>query len=162
VFGVVVLSPAADLLHRPPKRIRVSGSIIASGLSPRQTTEGRNRHTYLLQLATSEGEPQIVKLSYRFMHRDSDLPPAFFDPAVVHTFKAVRDPECDERFDVLSTAYVFDERGFTLTGTRPALQFVTGSPAPQIAADKVLACYITTPEDYVSSRLLKEHDTKQR
>jgi 5-deoxy-D-glucuronate isomerase len=63
---------------------------------------------------------------------------------------------------VLSTAYIFDEHGFTLTGTRPALQFVAGSPAPQIAADKVLACYVTTPEDYVSSRVPREHDDKQK
>lgn len=158
------LSQGVNLLQQRPKRIKLSGRIIASGVPPQLSTIGRNHHTYLFSIASTDGEPQIVKLSYRFLHRDGDLPPSFFDPALQHTFKAIRDPSCDERFETLSTAYVFDDSGFKLRGVRPAIQFLTPGAAPVIPGDKLLACYTTTPNDYVSSTAPKKSrgtNTKQ-
>jgi hypothetical protein len=144
--------PGVNLLHQKPKTVRLRGRIIASVQPPQRTTVGRNYHDYLFEIETANCKPSIVRLSYRFMLRDGDLPASFYDPAVVHTFRALRDTSCDEPLDDLATSYRFDSTGFTFLHADSVLHFVSSAERPQIPADAVLPCYVTRPEDYVGSK----------
>jgi hypothetical protein len=150
------LLPGVNLLRQKPKAVKLRGRIVASVQPPQRTTVGRNYHDYLFEIGTPDGKQNIVRLSYRFMLRDGDLPPSFFDPATVHTFKALRDTSCDQNIAELATAYRFDPSGFRFLRTEFVLHFLDGTESPQIAPDTVLPCYVTRPEDYVGSKAPKQ------
>lgn len=155
MLSASTLLTAVNLLREKQKKIQMHGRIVASVTATKQTTNGRNHRDYLFKVENGGGASSIVRLSYRFMHRAGDLPVSFLDPAFVHSFKAVRDPGCDEKLEVLATRYVFDEHGFQFLRTEPALHFVQEEDT-QLSADTVLACYITTPQDYKGSKAPKQ------
>jgi hypothetical protein len=145
------LVSALDLLHEKQKKVTLQGRIIASGSAAQPTTVGRSHRDYLFKIENGEGASRIVRLSYRFMYQDGDLPASFLDSAYVHSFRGVHDPSCDQRFEVLATAYLFDEHGFQFLRSEPALHFVPGIDV-QLPAETVLACYVVTPQDYRGSK----------
>jgi hypothetical protein len=140
------------LAQKSPKRISVSGRFLARVPIAAVTTVGMNYESFVFEVEPREKElgSQLIKLSYRFMQQDPQIPKAFLDYALVHRFTMVRDESCDETWGAMSTNYVFDTSG-GFRGSKNALVYTSNAPTPQIDRQTVLNCYTVTPQDYKST-----------
>jgi hypothetical protein len=147
-----IMAGSHGLAHQKPKRVTVSGRILARVPIAAVSTIGMNYESFVFEVEPREKElgSQLIKLSYRFMQQDPEIPKAFLDYSLVHRFTMVRDESCDESWGAMSTNYVFDNSG-GFRGSRNALVYTSNAPTPQIDRQTVLSCYTVTPQDYKST-----------
>jgi hypothetical protein len=147
-----MVAGSRGLAAKPPKRITIRGRFLARLPVPAVSTIGMNYESFVFEVEPQEGElgSQLIKLSYRFMQQDPQIPKAFLDYSLVHRFSMVRDDSCDESWGAMSTNYVFDSGG-GFRGSRSALVYTSNAPTPQIDRQTVLNCYTVTPQDYKST-----------
>jgi len=147
-----MMAGSHGLTQRPNKRLTVSGRFLARVPIAAVSTIGLNYENFVFEVEPGERElgSQLIKLSYRFMQQDPQIPKAFLDYSLVHRFSMVRDESCDESWGSMSTNFVFDTSG-GFRGSRNALVYTSNAPTPQIDRQTVLNCYTVTPQDYKST-----------
>ncbi len=156
VLGVsTAIQPAlAGNLNPKPRRITVSGRIVAKVPTETFTTVGLNYQSLLFEIQNRKTGPELVKLSYRFLIREPQLPSSFLDYSLVHKFRMTRDEGCDESWSDVSSRYIFDDAG-KLGAKLEDVVYARNAPALQLQAQSILPCYVVTPEDYRSSKRVK-------
>jgi len=116
------------------------------------TTFGANYQSFVAAFyAHNNHDVILVKLVYRFLSYDQDLPAALMDYNLVHRFRARRQPDCDESADTIlysrhpSPSGTMLDREFSFSYAKNA----TGVTIPTAA---ILPCYVIAPADYKNSR----------
>ena len=143
------------------KKETLQGRTVARAISGLPSTIGMNRRSYIAEVYSKREEPRLVKLSFRFLHYENDLPDSFFDYAVTHKFRAVRDTSCDEPLERMFYSDRFDSADHYL-GREFTLKYAKGAPQFTIAPETILPCYILTPRDYQGEIAPKKSTGKQR
>lgn len=139
--------------NRAPKMPRLSipesipqgtlmGRFLARAQSAPISAFSPNRETYLFE-TEAQGSTQLVKLSHEFMDFEPRLASVLPNYGQVHTFQAIRDPSCDERWGALSTQLVSNSEG-EFVEWRSALTYMQGASPPAVAAGTVVPCYVIT------------------
>lgn len=159
--GILGLSMAvAPLLARDlnprPKRVTLSGRIVAKVPTEGFTTVGLNYTSYVFEVENrkQEASPQLIKVSYRFLIREPQLPTSLFDYSLMHKFRMTRDEGCDESWGDVSTRFIFDNEG-ELRGKLEDVVYARNAPALHLEAQSTLPCYVVTPRDYESTKSVK-------
>ncbi len=137
--------------HKKPQTMKtmkfkiaaVTEQVPRSGYSP-------NRQTYLAYMIGADKSNKSVKLVFRYLGYEDGLSADFADFSFVHAFKAMRDRSCDESWQSFSTKFVVGQGGKLTTLT--IARFVSPDAAQDIAADRVLPCYVINAQGYKGSR----------
>lgn len=149
--------------YRKPKGIVLRSRLIARVPTLRLTSLGLNYESYIFELDVEdrEKEASLIKVSYRFHLGEPAIPSALMDYSLIHQFRMVRDTSCDERWDSISTRYLFDH-GDNYLGERSALLYSANAPMLNPGERTVLACYVITPRDYQSTKSSQDPVAKAR
>ena len=135
-----VPSASPQLKHRQVHREAIKVIFLRELDRLPHTTFGLNWVSYLAELPDSKENGRVVKLSYRFLDQEPEIPEDFIDTSRLHKFMAVRDKSCDQ----------------PLSSLRPESR--TMGPGPYEAPPEgaaIVACYAITPADYKWSKTLK-------
>ena len=161
VIGValVLLSGGSLIQRADAKKLQdslkiqsMSVRLVGRASSTPVTTFGANYQSFVAAFyAHNNHDVTLVKLVYRFLSYDQDLPAALMDYTLVHRFRARRQPDCDESADSIlysrhsSPSGKMLDREFSFSYARNAAG-VTMPPAA------ILPCYVIAPADYKGSK----------
>jgi hypothetical protein len=133
----------SESLHVKKQRETIRVRLVAREAPIAASAFSQNVDSYLVELVDKGGE-HLARLSFRFLPYESPIPEELRDYAIVHTFRATRDRECDA-----SAAQI------------AALPLQYSTDAPQIKVMKpssALPCYVVTANDYKGSK--RDRNTK--
>lgn len=142
----------ADL--RPTvKKQSISVRLIGRASSLPLTSFGANYESYVGTLQTKANGLALVKLVYRFMNYQPRFPGSLADHDLVHSFRATRQPDCDERAESIIYSRQVGPAGQT---SEPTFSFVYAKNASGISIppSAVLPCYVVSADDYKGTRSL--------
>jgi len=144
---------AAKLLHPSLKKQAVSVRLVGRAALVPLSSFGANQEYYVGVLqAKGKKETALVKLIYRFLNYDRDLPATFMNYELVHRFHAIRQPECDAPADTLLYSRRTTALG-ELLDSNFTFEFAQNATSITIPPASVLPCYVITPSDYQDSTL---------
>lgn len=130
----------------------VSVRMVGRASSIPVTSFGANYQSFVAAFyAHNNHDVTLVKLVYRFLSYDQDLPAALMDYDLMHRFRARRQPDCDESADTIlysrhsSPSGKMLDREFSFSYAKNA----TGVTIPSAA---ILPCYVIAPADYKGSK----------
>jgi hypothetical protein len=116
-----------------------------------RTTFGENWDFYLAELQHKEGEHELVRLSYRFLHYQPEIPELAFDYSYRHSFRAVLDGECSGSIAAATRRYVFGpEKKIEIQ--KAALRYASAAPRIDEDSNAILPCYVIRPSGYIGSK----------
>jgi hypothetical protein len=127
----------SESLHVKKQRETIRVRLVAREAPIAASAFSQNVDSYLIELVDKGGE-HLARLSFRFLPYESPIPEELRDYAIVHTFRATRDRNCDASAAQLAAQ---------------PLQYSTD--APQIRVMKpasALPCYVVTANDYKGSK----------
>ncbi len=150
---LLLLSPAVyaaglkTTLKKEPVSIRLIGRA-----SPLPTTSfGANYDSYVAELHTAKNDARLVKLVYRFLSYDPSFPKALVDYDILHRFRAVRQPDCDETADTMLYSHRVAASG-EIVESDFSFEYAKHASDVAIPPATVLPCYVVTPADYKGSK----------
>ncbi len=151
---------AGNLIPKP-KRVTFSGRMVAKVPTETLSTMGLNYQSYLFEVQSRKEGPELIKVSYRFLIREPQLPASFLDYSLLHKFRMTRDESCDESWGDVSSRYVFDREG-KLSAKLQDIVYARNAPVLQLEAQTSLPCYVATPQDYESTKRVKALPPQER
>lgn len=160
LWTIAGLLPALAILTGPAygaklragvKKESVSVRLVGRAASATVSSFGANHQSYVAVLQEGHNKDAVlVKLVYRFLDYDGDLAALFMDYDLVHRFRAVRQPDCDE-----ATDSVLYSRNLMPTGEASSraftFEYAHHAAGVAIPPKTVLPCYVVTPADYKGS-----------
>jgi hypothetical protein len=148
--ALVVPGRAEKLRFSAPKQSLQVRLVGRAAPLPRSTFGG-NEQSYIAAVPSGpDPSGALVRLVYRFLSYDRDLPAAFLDYELVHKFRAVRQPECD----AVARSLLFSRRLLAydrLTPDEFSFTFARNATQQTIPPERELPCYVVTPGDYQES-----------
>lgn len=159
LLAIVILNVApseaatgAKGLRQKTKKITRSGRFLGQEPLQSRLSVGLNYQSYIFEIDNPRNsDSPVVKLSYRFALRDPEIPQAFLDYSLLHTFRMSRDESCDEPWSAISKSYRFDGNG-NYGGVEDTIVYSSNAPATQFEGQTMLSCYVVTPDDYRSTK----------
>jgi hypothetical protein len=133
---------------RAPKEAgtTLSGRFVAIVDGPRLTSFGRNHESYIFE-TQSPGGPQFVRLSYRFLLYQPQVPRRTLDYSQVYKIAAVKEDACTETLEKISKTLVFNPAG-DFAGTNFAITYAKNVPTLALPWKSPLPCYVLSPRNF--------------
>ena len=141
----------AEKLQRQLKKESIFVRVVGRAAPLPVSTFGANEQPYIVMLQPADKqEPSLAKLVYRFLSYDRTLPAVFLDYDLVHKFRAVRQPECDE----VAGALLYSLRSTGSGGavnSELSFEYARQATGIAISPQAVLPCYVASPADHQGS-----------
>jgi hypothetical protein len=136
------LQPAKAELHwQDAKKEQMRIRLIALATSYPRSSVYSNEEVFVAAKEIQKGEARLVKLVYAFLPYQPRLSESGLDYSTVHELRAVRNPDCDETLDQMTSA--------DRNRARLPWEYSTDSPGLDLNRRRnPLPCYQTTAEDY--------------
>jgi hypothetical protein len=127
----------AESLYVKKQQETIRVRLVAREAPIQASAFSQNVDSYVVEVVDSNGNQHLGRLSFRFLPYESPIPEELRDYAMVHTFRAMRDRNCDTSAAQLSA--------------RP-LQYSSAAPEFKIKSAAALPCYVVTSKDYKGSK----------
>ena len=147
-FTALTASKAETL--RNPKPRNINFRIVAIAEPVGRSSFSPNRDALLVSMIDETNRSVPAKVVFQYMGYEDPLPTGLLDYDLVHTFKAVRDPSCDETWHSFSTKTLVGPHDTLVIST--SVRYTTTGTLPELSANDVLPCYVTQMRGYKGSR----------
>ncbi len=142
------------------KKESVSFRLVGRAAPVPITSFGANYESYVAALQSPKtNDVSLVKVVYRFLSYDPRLPVSFVDYDLVHTFRAVRQPDCDESASAMLYSHPLSHTGEVQNETF-TFEYAKHASDVTIAPAVMLPCYVITPADYKGSNPVPQRDAR--
>jgi hypothetical protein len=94
-----------------PRASTIQVRFIAREQPIARTSFGYNWDSYIAELQHKNGERELIRLSYRFLYYEPEMPPSFLDYSYVHGFRAVHDEGCNTSMAATTRKYTVGREG---------------------------------------------------
>ncbi len=158
---VCVTQGYAEKLRDSVRKQSISIRLVGRAAPLPISSFGANYASYVavLQSGNDNKDVSFVKLVYRFMDYDRNLPVLFMNYDYVHKFRAVRQADCDEPADaLLYSRHVTPVGG--LVDSEFSFEYAKNATSVAIPATTVLPCYTVAPPDYKGSHLILQDPSR--
>ena len=116
-----------------------------------RTSFGDNWDSYIAELQHKNGERELIRLSYRFLYYEPQMPQSFLDYSYVYGFRALRSEECSATIAAATRKYAFGTAG-RIEIHKTALHYASDAPQLDEGSQAVLPCYVVRPSGHFSSK----------
>jgi hypothetical protein len=150
LIAVTALTASKAETFRSPKPRSISFRIVAIAEPVGRSSFSPNRDALLVSVIDEANRAVRAKVVFQYMGYEDPLPTGLLDYDLVHTFKAVRDPSCDETWHSFSTKTLIGPHDTLVIST--SVRYTTTGAVPELSANDVLPCYVTQMRGYKGSR----------
>jgi len=139
----IAAGPAAT-----PRASTIHVRLIAREQPMARTSFGYNWDSYIAELQHKNGEHELIRLSYRFLYYEPEIPHSVFDYSYVHGFRAVRDAECSTTIAMATRKYAVGKDG-KITTQKASLRYASTAPTVDEDSQRILPCYVVRPSSHI-------------
>ena len=132
-----VTNAVAAMRWTTPKKSTIRVQLLLELPGMTVTTAARNQETFVAQRESAHGPRQLIKLSYEYLYYEPLLIQQPLNQQMIYKLRVVRDHACDESLGAIGRELGLNE---------PSVVHTIGNAG----TDGPLACYRTTPSDYLS------------
>jgi len=122
------------------------------------TSFGDNWDSYIAELQHKNGERELIRLSYRFLYYEPELPYSFLDYSYVLRFRAVRNEECGTTMAAATRRYTV-EREEKIGIQNAAFRYASDAPKIDEGSQAILPCYVVRPGKHVKTTRHVHHES---
>ena len=144
VISAAVATGCSARAAKQPRMV-LTGRLVARVDGPRLTGFGQNHESYIFEMF-SPGAPQFVRLSYKFLIYEPQVPKRTLDYSRLYKITAVRDDACDETLEKLSKTLAFNSGG-DFVEIKYAITYAKNVPPLPLAWKLPMPCYLLSPQN---------------
>jgi hypothetical protein len=143
-----------------PRASTIHVRLIAREQPIAHTSFSDNWDSYIAELQHKNGERELIRLSYRFLYYEPEMPHAFLDYSYVHRFRAVRDEECGTTMAAATRRYTVGREG-KIRIQKAAFRYASDAPTINEGGQANLSCYVVRPSSHTKTTRQVHHESRK-